>query len=746
MEVEILSNNVDMEIRFTETYIKYRNHHKAIREVECLRVQFPSVLKDIKDEDLFVGRIAYGSVGFSPQFGGFGYFCDEDKLIETIEKGNISSEVRDKVLEILHFWKSETTTKKIEAQYSDKFRNAMPTDKFLKESGIAFPLYRMAGIYVDYDKLLKIGICGIKAEIESKLDKNIGNAEEINMYKGMLMTLNLFVEICEYYKKQILKKADEANIASRKEYLISLATALEEIKYNKPNTFKEALQLTWLYSIMCGSLEFGRMDEYLGDFFAYDIDNGIISNEEAINMICSIWRLINDLIVEVDGRVVIGGMGRRNEKNADRFALAALEATRRVKDILPQLTLRFYEGMNPRIMEKALDILGEGNTFPLLYNDNVNVISVENAFCVPREEAEQYVPLGCGEYVLNHRSFGTPSGAINLLKALEVTLHNGMDPISKKLIGIKTGNFKEFNSFSELFEAYKKQVSYFIEMLAEQEVIEYEIVGKEASFLFMSMLYDDCIERGKSIFSGGIRYLGGTLETYGNVNTADSLTAIKEFVYDKKVISPQKLIDMLEANFKGYEEERMFLVDCPKFGNDIDVADNMLVDIHEYVCNTIRSQKNYTNLHSYLAVVINNGMNTTLGRWVKASADGRKAGGAMANANTPAAGNDKNGLTAMINSILKPTSLIHAGAVHNIRFSKELFEKSRDKVKTLLKVYFNNGGSQAMITVIDRLDLENAMKSPENYKNLFVRVGGFSARFVDLPKDVQKEVFERTTY
>ena len=741
-----MSNNLNMEINFTETYIKYKNYDKALREAECLRVQFPSVLKDINDQDLFVGRIEYGSVGLSPQFGGFGYFCDEDKLIEAIEKGDLSSQEREKVLDILHFWKSETTTKKIEAQYSSKLNYAMPTDKFLKETGIAFPLYRMAGVYVDYDKLLRIGICGIKDEIINKLDESMENDEANNLYKGMLIGLDLFGAVCEYYKNQLLKKADETQIVSRKNYLLDLASGLDVIKYNKPNTFKEALQLAWLYSIMCGSLEFGRMDEYLGDFYVQDIENGVISEEEAINMLESIWRLINDLIVEVDGRVIIGGVGRRNEKNADRFALVALEATRRVKDILPQLTLRFYEGMNPEIMEKALNIIGEGNTFPLLYNDDVNVKSVENAFCVSREEAEQYVPFGCGEYVLNHRSYGTPSGAINLLKALEVTLHNGIDPISKKFMGIRTGKFKEFNSFSQLFDAYKKQVSYFIEILAEQESIEYEIVGKEASFLFMSMLYDDCIERGKSIFAGGIRYLGGTLETYGNVNTADSLTAIKELVYDRKAISPEKLIQMLDVNFKGYEEERNKLADCPKFGNDIDAADNMLIELHEYVCKTIRSQKDHTSLHSYLAVVINNGMNTTLGRWVKASADGRKAGGAMANANTPAGGNDKSGLTAMLNSIVKPTSIIHAGAVHNIRFSKELFEKSREKVKTLLKVYFNNGGSQAMLTVVDRLDMENAMREPEKYKNLFVRVGGFSARFVDLPKDVQKEVFERTTY
>ncbi len=740
-----------MEINFTETYRKYKNHDISIREAMCLKAQFPAILTGIQEQDLFAGRVKYGSVGFSPQFGGFGYFCNEFEIVDAIENGKINPDQREKIMDMLLFWRKETTTRKIEAAFTEDMNKVLCKEKiaqfpFLYEPEIATPLYRMAGVYIDYEKLVKLGIPGLMAEVREYRSRAASKGGNVNLYEGMLTVLEHFVEICGFYRDQALELAADAKSGSRKAGLKLMADVLENISKNKPDSFREALQLAWLYSTMCGSLEFGRMDVYLGDFYARDIDSGRITQDEALEMVMSVWRLIGELIVDVDGRVIIGGKGRPNEENADRFALVAMEASKRVKNILPQLTLRFYEGMNPEVMEKAIDVIGSGSTFPLLYNDDVNVPAVSKAFDVPAEEAVNYVPFGCGEYVLNHRSYGTPSGSINLLKALEVTLHNGIDPVTGFESGLKTGELKDFNTFDQLFEAYKKQVTYFIEILADHEELEYDVLGKSASYLYMSMLYDDCMERDKGMFSGGIRYLGGTLETYGNVNTADSLAAIKELVYDRKLLTADKLLEILDNNFNGYEKEHKMMVDCPKFGNDDENADGMLVKVHDFVCNTIRDQKNRTGLHSYLAVIINNGMNTTLGRWGAASADGRRAGGAMANANTPAAGNDKKGVTAMINSITKPDHGIHAGAVHNMRFGRDMFEKNRAQFEALLRTYFKKGGNQAMITVINKADLERAMEEPEKYKDLFVRVGGFSARFVDLPRDVQREVFSRNTY
>jgi pyruvate-formate lyase len=196
----------------------------------------------------------------------------------------------------------------------------------------------------------------------------------------------------------------------------------------------------------------------------------------------------------------------------------------------------------------------------------------------------------------------------------------------------------------------------------------------------------------------------------------------------------------------GYEKEQKMLKECPKYGNDDSYADDMMVDLHNFMCNNIRDQRERTNLDWYLNVLINNKQNTILGRWVGASADGRKAGREMANANTPAGGNDKKGVTALINSLVKPSHKIHAGTVQNMRFGKDFFTSNRPQFEVLLDTYFKKGGAQAMITVINRGDLEKALVEPENYKDLFVRIGGFSSRYIDLPRDVQLEILSRVTY
>jgi pyruvate-formate lyase len=248
------------------------------------------------------------------------------------------------------------------------------------------------------------------------------------------------------------------------------------------------------------------------------------------------------------------------------------------------------------------------------------------------------------------------------------------------------------------------------------------------------------------MFEGGVRYLGGTLESYGNSNCADGLTAIKELVYDKKVLSLYQFRQMINTNFEGFEKERKMLLGCPKYGNDNDIADQMLVDIHNHLCNFTREQRENTSLHSYLVVIINNDANTVMGLQTPASPDGRLAYTHMNPGNNPVGGADKNGVTAFLNSIVKPATNIHAGAVQNMKFSKELFAENRQALEALLATYFMNGGAQAMLTVVSRGDLEDAMIHPEKYQNLIVRVGGFSERFVNLPPETQREVLSRTLY
>lgn len=720
-----------VEKRFTRIYLEYRNADIAIREAKCLEQMYPDIFEPYRSKDVFAGRIKMSLIGFSPEPGGLGYYCNEKAIRKMLQNNPYDENFRREIEDMVDFWKNESTQKKVRDAYPPEVKKALPSDNWAGESLPAAPLYRMAGSYLDYEKLLENGIGGMLNLVAKRKESAVQRREETKLYEAMEMALHLLSKCCMHYYDQVLTKMAQQQDPERVSEMEKTASALKRVAVQKPDSLREAMQLMWIYALISGSINYGRMDVMFGDYLAKDLENGTLTMEQAQELFNGLWQLIADRKTTWNGRVILGGKGRRNEKNADLAAILGLEASRVVKEAEPQLTLRIYEGMDERIFKKALEVIGEGRTYPMLYNDDVNIPAVHNAFGVSWEEAQEYVPFGCGEYVINHKSFGSPNGVINLLKILDLTLHDR-----------KEG----FQSFEELWEAYREKVQYYVEALAVQEEVEYRVMGETAPCLYLSMLYDDCIERGKGAFSGGIRYLGGTLETYGNINTSDSLTAIREVVFEKKLLTFRQLMAALDADFEGFEKEKYLLESAPKYGNDHEKADEMAVMVHEHICNTVRKQTERVNLHSYLVVIINNSANTTMGLYTAASADGRNKGVYLANANNPWGGNDKKGLTAMLNSLVKLRSDIHAGAVQNMKFSPELFKKDGEVVKSVLKSYFAKGGTQAMISVVNRYDLEQAMIHPEQYGSLFVRVGGFSARFVELEKAVQKEILSRTLY
>ena len=719
---------------FTETYLAHEKDDPALREAYCVEVMSRYEFLPPEEGDLLVGRKRVLPVGFSnePLLGrSVGWFYDVPRAMEALERDGASPEEIADAQRMLDFWAEHETRKNLRAGYPQEIAEAMPEDIYWEHAQISFPLYRVVGAYLDYEKLLRLGLDGMRQEVDRYAALARDRGESTALYEACRMALDSLSRLC-------LRYADGTEGTLRQ--------ALTRIAHAAPETFLEAMQLSWLYSLISGVLNYGRMDDYLGDFLRRDLDGGVLTRGEALDLTCSLWRLIDARKTVFHGRVIIGGRGRHCEENADLFAMLAMEASEIAAEAEHQLSLRFYKGQNPKLMEKALDVIGQGKIYPMLYNDDVNIPAVMKAFELGREEAEDYCFFGCGEYVINHRSMGSPNGITNLLKALEVTLFNGEDLKDHKPMGLKLGSLTDYASFEDLYAAYKRQITHQFEMLAVLEQMEYDFCAREGDFLYITMLMDDCLERNKSVCGGGVRYLGGTLETYGNINTVNSLYAIRSLVYEQKKIAPETLLAALRANFRGYEQERQLLRQAPKYGNDLDGVDGLAMDLHEFVCRTVRDLKHKTRMHSYMIVIINNEANTVLGRFTGASADGRLAVEPMANANNPAGGTDRSGITAMLNSLVKLRTDLHAGAVQNITFSKDLFTDNRPVAEGLLRTFFDCGGQQAMINVLGRGDLEDAIAHPERHQSLMVRVGGFSARFVTLAPDVQREIASRTLY
>ncbi|HSK67683.1 MAG TPA: pyruvate formate lyase family protein [Candidatus Limnocylindria bacterium] len=726
--------DISYEIGFTRVHRETAGLHPAKREAACLRAMYPRLCPEMQPRDLFAGRtlvMEYRGVGFSPDvtlYGlphGMGYFYREDFFQKALAEADAAQ--AEEIRALMEYWRRENTTAKVKAAFTPRIREALPSDQFAGDVGIGFPLYRMTGAYIDYETLVREGLPGLR----DRAAKGIQN----DFTAALADMLDMVGECCLHY-------AAQADALGKPE----AAQALRAVTKRPPQTLREAIQLTWLYGCLAGVMDYGRMDVYLGGFLAKDLQNGRLDREGALALLVGLWELMVARRTVYHGRVVIGGMGRPNEREADEFALLAMEASRLVRGIEPQLTLRLYKGQDPRLYEKGLEVIATGATYPMLYNDDVNVPAVMTAFDISREDAEQYVPFGCGEYVIDHKSFGSPNGVINMLKALEATLFDGRELLKGHRMGLSEGGLLAFDTFEELYAAYKRQAAHYIEVLAETEKIILDDTGRDAPFLMMSLLHDGCLESGKGMLEGGLRWLGATLESYGNTNAVDSLQAIREIVYEKKLVSRETLLKALQSDFEGYEAERELLLSARKYGNNLPDVDGLARDLHDFEARCIRDQAARVGLHSLLMVVINNSANTFLGRWTGASADGRRAREYMANANNPVGGQDKRGVTAMLLSLASFPSAHHAGTVQNLKLSRSLFRDAPDKVKALMDTYFALGGTQLMVNVLSRGDLEDAMAHPERHQGLLVRVGGFSAYFVTLEKDVQMEILSRTLH
>jgi pyruvate-formate lyase len=362
--------------------------------------------------------------------------------------------------------------------------------------------------------------------------------------------------------------------------------------------------------------------------------------------------------------------------------------------------------------------------------------------------AEQYVPFGCTEFVIQGQSSGTPNICINLLKILTIFMNGGIDPEDgvRKDGGVEIKPLSEYKSFQEFYDGYKRLLDFYLDLSAEAQYHSYEVMNRHVAFLFTSLLMDDCIERGKALLDGGIRYLGGTNETYGNINTSDSLFVIKELVFDKKKYTLEQLHQAMLANFEGYEELRHDSLACDKYGNDLESADSMANDLYEFVAKGVRDRGIAIGMQYFLIVISNNQLNTEWGLNTAASPDGRLRGMYMNPANNPQGGADKSGPTAMLNSLAKFDARYHAGSVQNIKFTPSMFNNHREVIKSLFKTYFERGGCHIMVTVVDSGVLEDAVEHPEKYPNLIVRVAGFSAVFVDLSPEIQQELLSRVLY
>lgn len=740
-------------VRFTDTYKKFTGSHPAIREVMCLAELYPRLLPHMEPGDTFAGslgqRIDYTlPVVFSPQFEAqIGYTMNVAMLKSMKDE---FPEKASQIEEIIDFWKHESTFVKIINEAPEDVRNYLfpfgigyDENGYLRKTMNDRPLgsgfisgsfdTRAAGLMPDFDKLMKLGLPGLRSEIGAYSEKISLDDPRADFYKAAEKAVDILEDCCEAYRKEAEKLG-----------MSECADIMESLKNRAPETLREGIQLILIFTSVMHVENYGRLDIALGRLLNKDLISGRLDEESAVGLICEFWKVFEKYGGVYDSRVLIGGKGRLNEEEADKFALFAMEATRRRHAVVPVLTLRLSVAQNIALFDKALDLIGEGCIYPTLYNDDAYVEGVMKAMNVPFEDALNYAPLGCGEMTLAHTSVGSPNSTFRFLKALEATLHKGRDGVTGEQIGIDTGDVESFVTYDDLENALCRQIRAALERDIKVHIFNRKIAARETAYVHAALLIDDCLERGCGIHAGGSRYFGANIEGFGQTNTVNSLAVIKKLVYEEKRFTLRQVVDILDRNYEGHEDECRIFMNVPKYGNNDPLPDDIARRLETFINKTADEIGRANGFQYYTVASVNPG-GITIGPRVAASADGRFCGEPMALGNSPSPSTDVCGITAMLTSAAG-TDAANGGVVTNMNLSRESIVNNREAVKSAFITYFKMGGLQLNVNCFSKGDLEKALKEPEKYRNLIVRVSGFSARFVDLDPITQKHIMERTLY
>ena len=722
---------------YTAAHKEFTGKDKAFRELNCLKTIFPTLFRSIEDTDLFAGRLDFLPIGFGSvtSVGGVGHYCVFHKLRDFKELLTTEEE-KNRVDALYDYWQEHD----VKSIYCQDVLNDTTTGRFIDAKYPLMATARLSGMMLDYRKLMRLGVPGLIEELQAQ-PRN-------EFIQASLGTMELFKEVILHQIKLVEKALTKENSEQRIADLQLMKDDLVFILDHKPETFHQALQLFWLYALCAGCINYGRMDIVLGPFLKKDMDEGRLDEEQAYRLIKSLWKMIENRRTTVNGRIIVGGQGRDDVEACDLFARICLRVCKDTRYVEPQFTLRFDKNTPADIMDMAYECIASGATYPTLYNDDVNVPAVEYAMQIDHERAQQYVPFGCGEFVIQGKSIGTPNVLLNLVKILQISMNEGVDPMDGiyKAAGIECKPLSALKTFDDLYNQYKRLLDYYFQLSTGLQLHSYEVMNTEVSFLFTSILMDDCIHRGKTVLDGGIEILGGTNETYANINTSDALYAIKTLVFDEKKYTLEQLNEAALHNFEGYEKIQKEILRLPKYGNDKEEVDALANDLYEYVAKGVRQCGIDAGMQYYLIVISNNQTNTDWGHQTDASLDGRLRGVYLNPANNPQGGAAISGPTAVLNSLSLFKAKYHGGSVQNIKFTPRMMHEDKEKVKMLFDTYFEKGGCQLMVTVVDHGVLEDAQIHPEKYPDLIVRVAGYSAVFVDLTKDVQDELLSRTLY
>lgn len=765
----------------TEVYKEMENYPVYIKRAKALERILEKMTIYINDGELIVGNQS-SAPRTAPIFPEYAVGWMEDELNE---KGNFDKRKGDtfylpeehipELREIISYWKGKTLYDHAQALMPEEVKRASRVKVIHGDGNITSG---DGHIVVDYEKVLNCGLRGIINEAKMELGRlevtDLDFLKKKAFLESVIIACEATINFAERYAVEAENLAGMERDYNRKKELLKIAEICRKVPQYPAEDFYEGIQSVWFVQLIQQiesnghSVSLGRLDQYMYPLFKRDIESGKITEDFAKELLENLWiKLYSVLKIRPTSHsgygagyptyqnVTIGGQTPDGKDATNELSYLILQSVAETKLTQPNLSARLHANSPERFIRMCAEVIRTGFGMPALKNDEIIIPSLLNRG-VQAEDAYNYCLVGCIEVAVGGK-WGyrcTGMSFFNMVKALELTLNDGIDPRTGEKLLTGLGSLKDFKTFDELWKAWEKHVAYYEALRVTLDYVADINLEKLVPDIFTSALVNDCIKRGKTVKEGGAIYDMVSGLQVGLANVANSFAAIKRLIYEEKRLSAEDLMEALANNFEGdkYRFIQKMLLDAPKYGNDDDYVDQLAVDAY---FTYINENKKYKNTRygrgpiggNYYMSTSGISSNVPMGAVCGATPDGRKAWMPVAEGASPAQGTDTNGPTAVLKSITKlPTILITGGQLLNQKFTPDMFEGEGqfDKFISFIKTFISLKSWHIQFNIVSAETLRAAQKEPEKYRDLIVRVAGYCAQFVTLDPATQMDIISRT--
>lgn len=670
--------------------------------------------------------------------------------------------------EIIPYWQDRSIRTKIFTSVDKKWINAYEAGIFTEFMEQRAPGHTVAG-----KQVFQKGMLNFIEEINESLTKlDFFNDPEAlkrrDQLEAMKIAANALISFAHRYAEKARALAAIESNSARKDELNQIAHNCDTVPAHAPTTVWEALQHYWFIHLgvitelnTWDSFNPGRLDQNLFPIYAAQRQKDAISPEFTKELLQAFWIKFNNqpappkvgITAEESNtytdfcNINLGGLQADGSDGMNELSYMILDVIEEMRLLQPSSNVQISKKTPNRFLKRALKIIQTGFGQPSVFNcDAIIQELIRQGKDIV--DARLSGSSGCVEVGAFGKEAYILTGYFNLVKILDITLHNGFDTHTNKQIGLETGEIETFHSFEALMAAFKKQLHYFIDIKIKGNQIIEQLWAQNLPAVFLSIIIDDCITTGKDYNAGGAKYNSSYIQIVGMGSISDSLAALKYHLFDQKSFSNQEFLQMLDANFTNHEDFRHELVyNTPKFGNDNDYVDSIAQEVFEYVFDAIDGRPNTKGGQHHINLLPTT-VHVYFGSVIGATPDGRKAEQPLSEGISPVQGADTNGPTAVLKSVAKLDQLRTGGTLLNQKFSPQIFEDDMGltKIMHLIRTYFKMDGHHIQFNVISADTLRAAQKDPEKYRDLIVRVAGYSDYFNNLGSKLQEEIIKRTEH